>query len=141
MSNKETALVKPLPIPDGDSEVFWKALKTNKLLLQNCIDCGHIQYYQQAICRLCQSKNLEHLQASGRGTIHSYSVVYRAPSAAFKEDVPYAVLLVDLEEGPRMISKLVGNMIDQLDFDKAVRLKVVQVSDDVYLPCFELDKE
>lgn len=132
---------KPLPIADGDSQAFWDGLKTGQLLLQHCTDCAHVQYYQQRICRQCQSENLQHKAASGRGTIHSYSVVYRAPGPAFKQDVPYAVLLIDLEEGPRMISSLVGKDFDALDFDIPVQLETIQITDDVYLPCFHLVNE
>lgn len=134
----EHVIQKPLPTADGDSQVLWDGLANGKLLLQHCVDCGHIQYYQQSVCRLCQSKNLEHKPASGRGKIHSYSVVHRAPGPAFKGDVPYAVLLVELEEGPRMISSLVGKDFDALDFDLPVKLQTVQISDEVCLPCFSL---
>ncbi|KXJ49167.1 MAG: Zn-ribbon domain-containing OB-fold protein [Cycloclasticus sp.] len=129
---------KPLPIADGDSQAFWDGLKIGQLLLQHCADCGHVQYYQQRICRQCQSENLQHKAASGRGTVHSYSVVYRAPGPAFKQDVPYAVLLIDLEEGPRMISSLVGKDFDVLDFDVPVQLETIKITDDVYLPCFHV---
>jgi uncharacterized OB-fold protein len=134
----EQTIRKPLPTTDGDSQALWDGLKEGKLLLQHCADCGHVQYYQQSLCRLCQSKNLVHKPASGRGKIHSYSVVHRAPGPAFKGDVPYAVLLVELEEGPRMISRLVGNDFDALDFDLPVKLQTVKISDDVCLPYFSL---
>lgn len=135
----EHALNKPMPIADGDSQAYWEGIKDGKLLLQHCTDCGHIQYYQQRLCRQCQSDKLIHKKASGKGVIYSYSVVYRAPGPAFKSDVPYAVLLVTLEEGPRMISALVGKDFDALNFDKPVTLQIVQTGDDVYLPCFALD--
>ncbi|MDX2426489.1 MAG: OB-fold domain-containing protein [Cycloclasticus sp.] len=131
-------LQKPLPTPDADSQALWDGFKDGKLLLQHCNDCGHVQYYQQRICRLCQSENLQHRAASGNGTIHSYSVVYRAPGPAFRDDVPYAVLLIDLAEGPRMISSLIGKDFDALDFDLPVTLQTVKTSEDVYLPCFKL---
>ncbi|PCH83415.1 MAG: hypothetical protein COB26_07700 [Piscirickettsiaceae bacterium] len=135
----EQALEKPRPIADGDSQAYWDGIKNGQLLLQHCSDCGHVQYYQQRRCRQCQSDALVHKPASGKGLIHSYSVVHRAPGPAFKDDVPYAVLLVTLDEGPRMISSLVGKNFDALDFDKAVKLQIVHTGDDVYLPCFVLD--
>lgn len=134
----KNALTKPLPTPDGDSQALWDGLKQGKLLLQHCDDCRHVQYYQQGMCRLCQSTKLRHQAASGNGTIYSYSVVYRAPGPAFKDDVPYAVLLVQLEEGPRMISSLVGKNFDALDFDVAVKLTTGAISDEICLPYFEL---
>lgn len=132
----DEATKKPLPTPDTDSAAFWSGLKQGKLLLQHCLDCGHVQYYQQGMCRRCGGERLEHRAASGRGKVHSFSVVYRAPGPAFKRDVPYAVLLVDLEEGPRMISSLVGAKPESVTFDMPVQLVCEKASDEITLPRF-----
>ena len=132
----DEATKKPLPTPDTDSAAFWSGLKEGKLLLQHCLDCGHVQYYQQSLCRRCGGERLEHRAASGRGKVHSFSVVYRAPGPAFKRDVPYAVLLVDLEEGPRMISSLVGAKPESVTFDMPVQLVCEKASDEITLPRF-----
>ncbi len=93
--------------------------------------------YQQTTCRACQSAQLVHRPASGRGVVHSYSVVHRAPGPEFKDDVPYCVLLVELDEGPRMIATLVKD-VDQerVDFGARVALEVEQVAEQVWLPRF-----
>ena len=130
------AHVKPLPTPDADSQAYWQGLKAGQLLLQHCRHCGHVQFYQQALCRSCGSEALEHRAASGRGKVHSFSVVHRAPGPAFKQDTPYAVLLVELDEGPRMISSLVGADPMAVQFEMAVELVCETVSDGVVLPRF-----
>jgi uncharacterized protein len=127
---------KPLPAPDADTARFWEGLREGKLLLQRCEDCKHVQYYQQALCRACGGENLTHRPASGHGTVHSFSVVHRAPGPAFKADVPYAVLLVELREGPRMISTYVGGDPAEVTFDMDVVLVCEQVSDEITLPRF-----
>lgn len=127
---------KPLPIPDADTAAFWRGLREGALLLQHCADCGHLQYYQQAICRACGSEHIEHRPASGRGKVHSFSVVHRAPGPAFKGDVPYAVILVELEEGPRMISTFAGDSPESVTFDMDVVLILEKVSDEITLPRF-----
>ncbi|TAK69318.1 MAG: Zn-ribbon domain-containing OB-fold protein [Betaproteobacteria bacterium] len=132
----DEATKKPLPTPDTDSAAFWSGLKEGKLLLQHCLDCGNVQYYQQGMCRRCGGERLEHRAASGRGKVHSYSVVYRAPGPAFKRDVPYAVLLVELEEGPRMISSLVGAKPESVTFDMPVQLVCEKASEEITLPRF-----
>jgi uncharacterized OB-fold protein len=136
MISSEDAMKKPLPAPDADSTAFWRGLRDGVLLLQHCGDCGHVQYYQQAICRQCGGGNLSHRKASGRGKVHSFSVVHRAPGPAFKADVPYAVLLIDLEEGPRMISSYAGGTPEDVTFDMDVVLVCETVSEDVTLPRF-----
>ncbi|MES2281891.1 MAG: Zn-ribbon domain-containing OB-fold protein [Pseudomonadota bacterium] len=130
------AHVRPVPVPDADTAVYWQGLKEGRLLLQHCLDCGHIQFYQQAICRQCGNERLEHRPASGLGTVHSFSVVHRAPGPAFKQDVPYAVLLVELDEGPRMISSLVDAPVDSVSFDMRVQLVCEDAGGGITLPRF-----
>lgn len=128
---------KPLPRPDADTAAFWAGLQDGKLLLQHCPDCGAVEYYQQALCRTCGSDRLEHRPASGRGEVHAFSVVHRAPGPAFKDETPYAVLLVELEEGPRMISRLTGADPSTVDFDLPVELVCVAVDEHITLPYFQ----
>jgi hypothetical protein len=127
---------KPLPAPDADTIAFWRGLQEGRLLLQHCPQCRHVQYYQQAMCRQCGDEQLEHRPASGRGKVHSFSVVHRAPGPAFKADVPYAVLLVELAEGPRMISTFTGGKPEDVTFDMDVELTFDKVSEEVTLPRF-----
>jgi hypothetical protein len=136
VTSAEDALRRPLPVPDADTAVFWRGLREGKLLLQHCSDCGHVQYYQQATCRACGRENLVHRAASGRGKVHSFSVVHRAPGPAFKGDVPYAVILVELAEGPRMISTFTGGPPDEVTFEMDVVLTFDRLNDDITLPRF-----
>lgn len=127
---------KPLPTPDPDSKPYWDGLREGRLLLQHCNTCGHVQFYQQAICRACMGTDIVRRAASGRGTVHSYSVVHRAPGPAFKQDTPYAVLLVELEEGPRMISSLIDADPMSVSFDMRVELVCQTTQGGVVLPRF-----
>lgn len=136
MISPEDATKKPVPGPDADSASLWRGMREGLLLLQHCGDCGNVQYYQQAMCRECCGENLTPRPASGRGKVHSFSVVHRAPGPAFKADVPYAVLLVELEEGPRMISTYVGGRPEDIMFDMEVILAFEAVNDEVTLPRF-----
>ena len=136
MINLKDVHNKPLPMPDADSQAYWRGIQEGKLLLQHCQACAHVQYYQQAICRACGSDRLEHRAASGRGKVHSFSVVHRAPGPAFKQDTPYAVILVELEEGPRMISSFVGADPSLVSFDMAVELVCESAGAGMVLPRF-----
>ena len=127
---------KPLPVPDADTRAYWHGLREGKLLLQHCGACGHVQFYQQAVCRRCGAEALEHRPASGRGRVHSFSVVHRAPGPAFRGDVPYCVLLVDLDEGPRMISSFTGGDPMSVDFDMEVDLVCERQDESITLPRF-----
>lgn len=136
MINPADAEKKPLPVPDADTQAYWQGLREGKLLLQHCRACGAVQFYQQALCRDCGSEDIEHRPASGRGRVHSYSVVHRAPGPAFRADVPYCVLLVELEEGPRMISSLVDGDLDAVTFDMDVELVCEPQDEKITLPRF-----
>lgn len=136
MISLKDAMKKPMPAPDADSAAFWRGMRDGALLLQHCGDCGNVQYYQQAMCRECGGENLVHRKASGRGKVHSFSVVHRAPGPAFEADVPYAVLLVDLEEGPRIISTYTGSKPEDVVFDVEVMLVCEKINDEVTLPRF-----
>jgi uncharacterized protein len=134
--NTEEAIKKPLPSPDADTAALWAGMRDGKLLLQHCQDCGHVQYYQQQMCPKCNGERLIHRAASGLATVHSFSVVYRAPGPAFKDDVPYAVLLVELAEGARMISTYIGGPVEDVTFDMPVELVFEKASDEITLPRF-----
>ncbi len=137
MITPDQAAAKPLPAPDADTAEFWAGLSRGELLLQHCQTCFAVHFYQQAMCRVCGSGHLEHRPASGRGVVHSFSVVHRAPGPAFKDETPYAVLLVELEEGPRMISRLAAGFDPAaVDFDMQVELVCVPAGGDVTLPYF-----
>jgi len=127
---------KPLPRVDDDTRAYWAGLARGALLLQHCLDCGSIQFYQRALCGRCLSARVEHRPASGRGIIYSFSTVHRPPSAEFKEDVPYTVVLVELAEGPRMISTLVDAPPETVRIGQAVEIVYEPATPEIALPRF-----
>ncbi|MEC9347626.1 MAG: Zn-ribbon domain-containing OB-fold protein [Pseudomonadota bacterium] len=103
---------KAIPVPNADSQAFWAAAAEGRLELQRCATCGTAQFYPRPHCAECGSGAVEPFTASGRGTVFTFTVNYRAPTPAFGADGPYVIALVDLEEGPRM-------MVNILDVDPA----------------------
>jgi uncharacterized OB-fold protein len=131
---KDEDFVKPLPVPAPWSKPFWDAARQHKLLLKKCRDCGHIDHPPYLYCTSCSSENSEWVEAAGRATLYAYAVnVYGVPFA-FMEDLPYVLALVDLPEGPRMISNIVG--CNPEDLKNGMELEVVfdDVSSEVTLP-------
>jgi uncharacterized protein len=127
---------RPLPQIDDDGRAYWAGLAAGRLLLQHCLDCGHVQFYQRALCGRCLGSRLEHRAASGQGTIYSFSTVYRPPAPEFKDDVPYTVVLVELAEGPRMLSSLVDCAPERVTIGIPVEIVYDRISDEVTLPRF-----
>ena len=99
----------PEPFVNADSEAYWAAAKEGRLVLQQCADCGHVEFMPRHVCPKCWSENRTWTDAAGTGTVHSFSIVHRAPLPAFREDCPYVVALIDLDEGPRMMTNIVGD--------------------------------
>ena len=98
---------KPLPQPDEQTQFYWDAARRHELHILRCQDCQTYIHYPKPICWNCHSDNLKPERVSGRGTVYTYSVVRQNPMPPFRERVPYAVGIVELEEGPRMMSALV----------------------------------
>ncbi len=96
----------PLPYParDRDTTPFWEAQDRHELCFQRCAQCGHVRYPVGPLCPECRSFDFEWSQSSGKGVIYSYTVVRHQTHPAFP--APYTVLLVELEEGPRLIAQL-----------------------------------
>ena len=98
---------KPVPVPQGESDYYWEKAKAHELWLRNCGDCNQAYFYPRDICPHCFSRNTSWIQASGKGTLHTFAIVHRAPTPAFRDDAPFVVAMVDLEEGARMPTNLV----------------------------------
>ena len=86
---------------------YWEAARQGQLVVQQCDKCGRFQLYPRVVCAGCQGHQLRWAVASGEGTVYSYSVVYR-PMANYPDAVPYIVAIVELDEGPRLVTRLVG---------------------------------
>lgn len=104
-----TTIPKPVPTIDPDSAPYWEALKADRLVLKSCRDCGKAHFYPRELCPYCHSNQLDWIEASGRGVIYSFTVCRRPAGPAFADDVPYVVALIDLAEGPRMMSRIIGD--------------------------------
>ncbi|MGH2828865.1 MAG: Zn-ribbon domain-containing OB-fold protein [Steroidobacteraceae bacterium] len=124
---------RPVAPPDSQTQAFWDATREGRLTIQRCAACSHAQHYPRMICTACGSTDLRQDDASGRGTIYSYTVVHRAPNPAFTP--PYVVALVRLEEGPLLLSNIAGDP-DAARCDVPVSLVWEDLSDGRRLPLF-----
>ncbi len=97
---------KPMPIPNADTMPFWEACNRDELIYQLCRKCDYRQFYPRRICKQCGSNTLEWVKASLRGNVYSFTIQYRAPMSAFREDVPYVIALIDLDDDIRMMMNI-----------------------------------
>ena len=132
-------LRKALPVPTPESAPYWQGCRESQLLLQRCGACGRHQFYPRAICTACSSASLSWAPASGRGRVKSYTVIRRAVSAAYEPDVPYVVALIELAEGPTLMSNIVDAPLEHVRIGAPVRVRFDAWSDDMRLPVFLLE--
>ncbi|MDP6568173.1 MAG: Zn-ribbon domain-containing OB-fold protein [Alphaproteobacteria bacterium] len=128
---------KPLPQIDVETAPFWAGAREGKLLLPHCGDCGRYHFYPRALCPHCRADGWQWAEASGRGVIHTYTIAHRGAGPAFKDDVPYVVAIVELAEGPRMMTNIVTDDLSGIAVDLPVRVVFDAVTDEVTLPKFE----
>ena len=130
-------VVKPLPQPTPETQPFWDSCRNHEMKLPRCQDCGRFHFYPRAMCPHCWSPNLEWVKTSGQGNLHSYIINHR-PAPGFEDDTPYVIAIVELEEGVRMMSNLVGVEPDpsMLSLDMALQISYEDVSDQITMPKF-----
>jgi hypothetical protein len=129
-------MVRPIPYPDTLTAPYWKATAEGRFLLPRCEACGRRHFYPRPACPHCGSDRVAWAEASGGGTVYSYSVVHRAPGPAFAGDVPYVVAIVKTDEGPHLLSRIVGIAPDAVRIGTKVRVRFDRVSEDAALPVF-----
>jgi hypothetical protein len=93
-------------IPEG-AEPFFDAASDGKLLIQRCADCDEYQFFPRTVCIHCGGDNVDWAEASGRGTVHTYTVIHQQGMPGWRDEVPYVAAIIDLEEGVRMTSNIV----------------------------------
>jgi uncharacterized OB-fold protein len=127
---------KPVPEIDATMAPFFAAAKEHRLVVQRCTACGALRFPPRELCNVCLAIQAIWVPVSGRGTIYSYNVMHQVYHPAFAHEVPYAVVMVKLAEGPTMISNLVDCPPDEIRIGMPVEVTFEQVSPEVTLPKF-----
>ncbi len=125
-----------LPLVDDETRAFWTASQDGRLLLKVCAACGAVHYYPRSFCPECWSEDVSWLEASGRATLYTHSTVYMNDLPPFGERVPYIAAVVDLAEGPRMMTEVIDATPDQLEIGMALQVVFRPLTDDVTIAVF-----
>jgi uncharacterized protein len=124
---------KPLPQPDAVSGPFWKAAAEGRLLHQRCPACAHRQFYPRAVCTACGA-DPEWAESSGRGTVHTFTVIRQFGGAGFVEELPYVVAMIELEEGVRMLGNVTDCVVTDVYIGMPVTAWVVLAEEGIGIP-------
>ena len=98
---------KPVPVPTPETQPFWDGCAAGELRIQRCRTAATPYFYPRPVCPACGSVSVEWFTASGRATLYSYVINHR-PAPGFEDDGPYAIAVVQLAEGPRMMTSITG---------------------------------
>jgi uncharacterized OB-fold protein len=131
---------RPIPTPiTPEAKPYWDGLKEQKLMLPKCEDCGKPFFYPRVICPYCHSRQITWVQASGKGKLYSFEIVYQRLNPRYKLATPYVLAMIELEEGPRMMSNLVNIEPDPqvIKCDLPVEVVYEKLTDDITVPLFQ----
>lgn len=126
----------PLPRPTELSRPFWDAANEGRLVLQRCDACGHFRWTPQILCTNCLAEPFTWTEVSGSGRVYSFTIVHRPPTPGFK--IPYVLATVELEEGPLMLTQIVGGAPEDVTMDARVEIAFTRASDAINLYTFRL---
>jgi len=130
-----TTAARPLPAPSPLTKPFWEGTRAHKLLLQRCRKCGVFRWTPQYLCTACHAEEYDWAETRGRGVIYAFTRVQRPASPAF--EAPYVVAVVRLEEGPLMLTNIVGAEPGELAIGAPVEVRFEKASDDITLYLFQ----
>ena len=125
-----------LPTVDPDTRPYWDAAREGRLLIRRCNACGEAYFYPRSFCPKCWSEDVVWEEASGRATLYTWSVVHRNDLPPFPERVPYVAAVVDLDEGPRMMTNVEGCAFEDLRVGMALQVDFRVESDEITVPIF-----
>jgi hypothetical protein len=131
----EFEMNKPVPETQPWSDKFWEGTRQGELLIQVCKDCQSTIFYPRKFCPECWSGNLDWIQASGKATVFTFSTAYSMVEPKFMDELPYTIAYVDLEEGIRMMTRIVGCDPKDVTFGMPVEV-VFHEREGFFLPYF-----
>ena len=129
---------KPIPIPDEASRPFYEGAREHRLMLQRCSACGTWHWPVISRCPACLSTDVSWAQASGKGTLYTFALMHQILHPGFASEVPYNVAEIDLEEGVRMSSNIIGCSNDDLRIGMPLEVTFEDITDEISLPKFKL---
>ena len=115
---------------DWETRAYWEGCARHELVLQRCRDCSTVQHRPRGLCVSCLSDSIEHFVASGRGVVYTFTVTHQNGLPGFRDACPYVLAYVALEEGPHLMTNIVGCEPDEVEIGMPVVVEFVDVSEE-----------
>ena len=133
---KMAEYAKPLPEITAESKPFWDACARHQLLVQTCHECGAVQYYPRGVCAACWSPDVEWTPSAGRGRVYTFTVTHRTQARGFRDELPYVLAWITLDEGVQVMSNIVGVDPATIKIGMPVRVTFDDVKEGLSIPKF-----
>ena len=130
---------RPAPEVTRYAAPFWAAARAHRLVIQHCAQCGQYQHYPRPWCTNCLNEAVEFVEASGRGTIYTFTVIRRSAHPAFAARVPYVLAFIDLDEGVRIVTNVVDCDPDTVRIGQRVQVRFEAIDDEHTVVLFALE--
>lgn len=128
--------LKPLPVLDIDSGDFWNSCRKHEMALQQCLSCKSFRYPPRPLCPFCHSLETQWNRISGKGEVYVSLVMHRSYGPGWEQDVPYNISLINLDEGIRMWSNVIGCPAEEVKIGDRVEISYDDVTNEITLPKF-----
>ena len=125
-----------LPLIEDDTREFWEGTRDGRLLLRHCNACDDVHYYPRNFCPSCWSDDVDWVEAAGGATLYTWSTVYQNDLPPFNDQVPYVAAIVELDEGPRMMTRIVDQDDHELTMGMRLQARYEPIDDDVTIVVF-----
>lgn len=136
-TSQETVIPKPVPTPDEASRPFFDGAREHRLMIQKCSSCGAVMWPVKTRCDNCLRATVTWIQASGQATLYSFTLMHQLLHPGFAKEIPYNIAQVDLAEGLRILTNIVGLRNEELEIGMPLEVTFEDVSDKVTLPKFK----
>jgi uncharacterized OB-fold protein len=130
-----------LPIVTEENAEYWRSARAHALKLPFCMACEQFFYPAHYRCPACLGDKVEYRPVSGKGTVQTWNVMHQVYDPSFKDRAPYVVAVIRLEEGPQLVTNLLDTPKDEIRIDLPVRLVYEDLTDEIGLPQFTIDRE
>jgi hypothetical protein len=127
---------KPLPEITAESKPFWDACARHEFLVQRCAACGTVQHYPRGVCAACWSDSLQWKPSAGRGRVYTFTVTHRTQARGFRDELPYVLAWIELDEGVQVMSNIVGVDPAKVVIGLPVKVTFEDVNEGLSIPKF-----
>ena len=132
---------RALPVATDLTRPFWLAAKEGKLVIQHCTSCNRNQFFPRPFCLQCMSSEIEWIQSNGTGTVYTFTINRRGSNPYMNTRVPYAVAMIELDEGVRLMANIVDSALEQIEIGCRVCVTFEALTEHISLPQFRLSSE